>query len=96
MDSWSEFLQFCLDDKDFEKFLDAFNEYVDGDCGAADVLSENFLMNGTIPNCTPSGKYMTNGFFFDLLKLNIGVTYSRSVQVRGVVVGGIDCTTSLD
>jgi hypothetical protein len=59
MDSWSEFLQFCLDDKDFEKFLDAFNEYVDGDCGAADVLSENFLMNGTIPNGTPRGKYMT-------------------------------------
>jgi hypothetical protein len=48
-------------------------------------------MNGTIPNCTPNGKYMTNGFLFDLLKLNIGVTYSKSVHVRGVVVGGIDC-----
>jgi hypothetical protein len=91
MDNISDFFQFCLNDKGFKKLLGGFNEYVEGDCGVSDILSENFLINGTLLNCSPNGKLMTNGFLFDLLELHIGVTYSKRLSVRDVSIGGIDC-----
>ena len=72
--------------------MNEFKGYVDGDLTASDILSEAFLMHGTIPNCSPNGKYMTKGFLFDLLNMHFSPKHKAKVEsTPSVSIGSIPC-----
>ena len=55
---------------EFVGFLSNLGEYVKGNFEISDLISVDFLKNGQIADCVPSGKHVTRGFLFKLLKLH--------------------------
>ena len=84
MDSLSDLIALTKKDTGFINFLEEFREYVSGSFDASDLISVKFLLNGEISGCSSSGKYLTNGFLFTLLKLHLSTTSIKSkVGVSG-------------
>ena len=99
METLSELLALTEKDNGFINFLKEFREYVTGSFDASDLISLNFLLNGEISGCCPSGKYMTNGFLFTLLKLHFStssIKFKVGINSGGDFIGpDINCTSFL-
>ena len=70
MESLQAVIALCQKDSEFVGFLSDLGEYVRGKFDASDLISVDFLENGQIADCVPSGKHVTRGFLFELLKLH--------------------------
>ena len=97
MESLHDFIEFCNKDIEFLSFLSDFREYVSGTFTACDLICVDFLVDGKISDCCPSGKYMTKGFLFKLLKLHLSTTSPKwkKCNEKSVFVGNIDCRSFL-
>ena len=93
MESLQDLVELCQKDSEFMSFLSDFHDHVEGEFALSDILSVNFLVNGEITNCTPSGKYMSNGFLFKLLKLHFSSTSRKTVNSLGASIGSINFNT---
>ena len=92
MESLQDLVELCQKDSEFMSFLSDFRDHVTGKFTLLDIFSVNFLFGGQIADCTPSGKYMSNGFLFKLLKLHFSSS-RKIVTSLGPSIGSINCNT---